>query len=291
MKKAVFILSFLSVFSYLTAAENTKSDPGQLKLSNVMEDFLDKQDLTLKERTIARILFSQIEKMDPSARQELLDKLFVKTQSDQERVKMLEGIIGKDLINDLSLNDALKMLTILSVPYGAYIVVSAERIGSNMQPVLNFLNKQRKCLEGVTCSGRKVLLMNYLFGIATHEIAARGKNLRRLGMLNNLRKIYIAAFPDMPIPDMPSGELKNISDILNRIWLYLKSSSKCLVTGSGCTVQRRAAMYYMLGFYSAKTMHTINWDKWINRLTGKLEILYLHSLKSNPEKIESLRFE
>ncbi len=264
MKKAVFILSFLSVFSYLTAAEDLKSDPRLLKLSNVMEAFLARQDLTLRERTITRFLFSQVEKLDPPAKQELLDKLS-KVQPGQHRLEIIEDIVKENL----SPKDALKMET-LSLPYGEYIVVGAERVGSDMQPVLSFLNKQRKCLEGVTCSGRKVLLMNYLFGIATHEIMARGKNLRRLGMLNNLRKIYIAAFPDMPIPDMPSGEVKNISDMLNRIWLYLKSSSKCLVTGSGCTVQRRAAMYYMLGFYSAKTMHMINWDKWINRLTGKL---------------------
>ena len=274
MKKlfvSIFVMSFLSGFSHLTAAESTRNGQDQPTLSNVMEGA---SNLAPKEKALVSIMFSniqkQVETMDSAMRQEFLAKLGRKGLSRQQQIKIMEEEFGEDLMKRLSMGDKLKIIAILKLPYGEYIVPGVERIGSGMQRALNFLNNQRKCLEGVTCSGRKLLLMNYLFGILTHEIMRQHKSLNYLGGLNNLRRTFTVLYPDMPIPGMPSEKAETHSEILNRIWLYLKSSGRCLVTGSGCTLYRRAAMYYMLGFFSAKTMHRINWNKWINKLSEKI---------------------
>ena len=280
MKKKSLILLSLAIVSGVAAQEGPAPLSGEQRgeaFRLAFEEALKRADdmsvETAKERAqyrvfrerLLKLIQQKLEPMDEAERQQLLEKIAT-IESIQGKLKVfLEALeLGdvEDLLSKyLTIGDMLKLIVIGKVPYGGYAV-------SGSQKMINFLQPRYDCLSGKTCSGKKVLLMNYALGIVVHEIMAQHKSLEVLGTLNNLRNIYIAAYPEMPMPEAKTAD--NLKEVSQVIWNYLKASGKCFVTGAGCSLQRRAAMYYMFGFWSAKTMHAINWDKLIKRISGRL---------------------
>ena len=118
-----------------------------------------------------------------------------------------------------------------------------------------------------------MLAANYLFGVVTYMLMTQNKKLDLLGSLNHWRNVLIAAIPHgPPVPKEDYLEHINGAEDFKKIgrgiWGYLKNSAVCLVTGKGegCE-KRRAALFYLLGFWSARVMkEKVNLEELIERV-------------------------